>query len=236
MKICFLTREPAVCRMMAAQLAKEGVESTVCDDTMGFYEDVVQDNVTCDLFVCDFRLFQLSMYNFYEFMGSRPTVIPIVFYNDPHPDKDSRIMYWIAQNEQIYDRSNLDSLDSIFAKINDVIEDPAIKPYISLLQPPLPVAGMEDAGGSAGRQIDLRLFRKRNKLQPGLFKLFKIFYENQQQDLSLKELSRRMWGKANRSSTVYSYISRLRKCIEQDHLVRIDITRTAPGLYEMTVY
>ena len=236
MKICFLTKEPAVCRMIAARLKGDGVESSVCDDAMGFYNDIMNNTVASDLVVCDYRLFQLSMYNFCEFVSQRPTVTPFIFYNDPHPDKDSRIMYWIAQLEQVYNCANLDTFDAIFAKINDAIEDPSIKPYISLLQPPLPVPGSEADAGTAGRQIDLRLFRKRNSLQPGLFKLFKIFYENQMQELSLKELSRQMWGKTSKSNTVYSYISRLRKCIEQDHLVKIDITRTAPGLYEMVVY
>lgn len=236
MKICFLTREPAVCRMFAARLASNDIESTICDDVMGFYNDFSRDKINSDLIVCDFRLFQMSMYNFYEFLSSRPTVLPLIFYNDPHPDKDSRVMYWIAQNERLYKRHDLEGLSGIFEKLNEIIEDPAIKPYISLLQPPLPVPGTEYDSATAGRKVDLRLFRKRNNLAPGLFKLFKIFYENQMQELSLKELSKQMWGSANKQMTVYSYISRLRKCIEADPLVKIDIMRTAPGCYEMTVY
>lgn len=234
MKIRFLTRELGVCRLMAEKLIQDGEECVVEADSMGFYENLLSEDF--DLLVCDYRIFQLSIFNLYDFLKKRSIVIPLVFYNDPFPERESRVAYWIMQNERLYDCADLEYLIPIFEKLHRVIEDPAVHPYISLLQPPLPLPGEEESSGTAGRQIDLRLFRRRNKLQPGLFKLFQIFYENQQKELSLKELSRLMWGTSSKTSTVYSYISRLRKRIEKDYLVSIELLRTAPGRYEMTVY
>ena len=236
MKVYFLTHEVPVCRMMARRLADEGYECFVDDDAMGFYDNMLTNEIDYDMLVCDFRIFQMSVFNVYDFLQHRQTVLPVVFYNDPFPTPEQRVVYWIMQNERLYERPQLEYLIPVLEKLNDIIEDPSIHPYISLLQPPLPLPGRELEDGSAGRQIDVRLFRKRNRLQPGLFKLFKIFYDNQQHELSLKELSRRMWGTPSRSATVYSYISRLRRCIQNDDLVSIDIMRTAPGCYEMTVY
>ncbi len=236
MKVLFLSREPAVCRLMAKKLGRDEFECTVADDVMGFYNSVMDGNLDTDIVVCDFRIFQLSIFNVYEFLSKSTTIIPLIFYNDPFPDGNGRIMYWIAQNEQLYNAPCLESFIPLFEKINAVIEDPSVHPYISLLQPPLPLPGDEDEAGTAGRKIDVRLFRKRNRLQPGLYKLFQIFYENQMKELSLAELSLHMWGTRSKQNTVYSYISRLKKCIQSDCLVKIDILRTSTGYYEMTVY
>ncbi|MCR5723961.1 MAG: helix-turn-helix domain-containing protein [Treponema sp.] len=221
--------------MIASKLADDcNFECTIDDDVIGFCKLITSDDITMDLVVCDFRLIQLSIIDIYELLGRRSTVLPLIFYNDPYPDSSTRSMYWLSQNEKIYDRGNLEYLYPLFEKINAIIEDPGIHPYISLLQPPLPLPGETCEGG--GRQLDVRLFRKRNRLQPGLFKLFEVFYENQMHPLSLEELSVHLWGTATRTKTVYSYISRLRQCIAGDSFVKIDILRCAPGYYEMTVY
>ena len=203
---------------------------------MGVYDDLLNGSVDYDLLVCDFKALQMSIFNVYDFLQERSVILPIVFYNDPFPSREDRVAYWLMQNERLYDGESLRSLIPVLEKLNQIIESDDVHPYVSLLQPPLPTPGSEAEAAGGHRALDLRLFRKRNRLQPGLFKLFKIFYENQQQELSLKELSKRMWGTSSKGNTVYSYISRLRKCIKNDYLVRIDIERTAPGCYEMTVY
>ena len=106
-----------------------------------------------------------------------------------------------------------------------MIEEPAIRPHISLLRPPLP---LEKAGDCDGAGFDLNTFRIRSKMPPMIFTLFEYFYGN----LS-KEIRNRHLKDSIQTSSVYSYVSRLKKYIQSDTLSNFTIIRTSFGRYKM---
>lgn len=242
MKIVFLTKEPAVCKQIASRLpSSEYVYSISCDILL-FYDKILRQHMQFDLIVCDFRLFNHDVFNIYEFLSEKKVPMPVIYYNDPYPEKKDRVLYWMSQNEEEYARYDFDYLRPTFERLCDIIEDPSVHPYISLLQPPLPVSAEDFPDGVEYRAIDLPLLRRRNNLTPALFRLLECMYKRRNEELSVKEIERMMWGSSllrrnrSRRSSVYSYISRLRKSLVNDKLVKIEIVRTAIGFYRMIVY
>ena len=162
--------------------------------------------------------------------------MPVVFYNDPYPNAENRVGYWISQNERLYRGCEFHQFTSVFQSINIIIEDPAIRPHISLLRPPIPLCDMADNSFS-GEQFDLNWFRLRNKMPPAIFSLFEYFYGNLSKEVTIKAISRRMSAPYFKSSvqkaSVYSYVSRLKKYIKTDSPVKFNIIRTSYGCYKM---
>jgi hypothetical protein len=239
MKVAFLTREPDVCELIASRLPAGDCTCTVSDNSLLFYDELIHKKMEVDLLVCDFKMFQHEVFNIFDFLKEKKMSIPLIFYNDPFPENEGRSLYWLAQNQEQFSRYDLDYLRPVLDRIAEIVEDPSIRPYVSLLQPPLPVTVDKMSDGNPDRIIVLPLIRRRNRMTPSLYNLFEFMYKNREDDISIDEiekfLRRKKPGRGNRNS-VYSYISRLRKCLEKDKLVKIDIIRTDTGCYRMILY
>lgn len=235
MEVVFVTREPDLCSLFASKLGKSDMLCRIQSDFLSFFLQLQKDCIQSDLLVCDFCEFQHIMVDFQEHLKRLHKPLPVVFYNDPYPCAENRVSYWIGQNEHLYQNEEFHGLIPIFQLLNELIENPSIRPHISLLRPPLPLDG---AGESPERDsFDLNRFRIQNRMPPGIFALFEFFYGNLSKEISVKELSRRISGQSSRfavqRASVYSYVSRLKKYIRGDSASRFDIIRTSSGRYKM---
>ncbi len=235
MEIMFVTREPLACALIASRLADDTLRYTIKDNVLEFYLSLQSEKLTCDLLLLDFCHFQPLLGRMRETMRELKRSIPFVFYNDPYPDGSNRVVYWMQQNEALYEDQEFHQLAPVFTRLNGIIEDTAVRSHISLLCPPLPL-------GSTGRQgdtdeLDLEQFRARGKIPPALFSLFEYFYARISKEISLKELSRQIFGRGAydgmKRNCVYSYVSRLKKYMRADPLVHFDIIRSSQERYKM---
>ena len=237
MRVCFLTREPEVCRLMVKRLECKEWTFSIYLKSFELYESLRKNEIICDLVVCDYKMLELSIFDVYERIRELDRPVPLIFYNDPYPMKHERVAFWLSQNTYIFQGGEYHYLSDFFCALNDVIEDPAVHPYISLLQPPLPISVSCEFEGNDLREIDLKQFRLRNHLPPMLYRLFVALYEKRSQEVSVEELAKAVSvRRSHKASSMYSYISRLKRYIQQDSLVKIEIFRTDPGFYEMVVY
>lgn len=239
MKILFLTREIDVCTMIASKLSQSEYSCIVISDVLMFYDELLHKELVVDLIVCDYRFVEHEMFNIYQFLIERNKVVPLIFYNDPFPKDGERVLHWMIQNQNQYSRNDFEFLRPTFNKIAAIIEDPCVRPYISLIQPPLAISADDISDSQKNRAVDLKLLRRRDKMTPAIYSLFEFFYQHRDIDCSLCEIEKFMWHKNSRKikhGGVYSYISRLRKCLQKDSLVKFDILRTSTGSYRMIVY
>lgn len=234
MEILFVTREPLACALIASRLADDTLRCTIKDNVLEFYLGLQDEKLTCDLLALDFCQFQHLISPMRETLRQLKRSIPFVFYNDPYPDGSNRVVYWMHQNETLYEEQEFHRLAPVFTRLNGIIEDVAVRSHISLLCPPLPLAstGQDDTDA-----LDLEQFRARGKIPPALFSLFEYFYARISKEISLKELSRQIFGRGGydgmKRNCVYSYVSRLKKYIKADPLVHFDIIRSSLERYKM---
>ena len=237
MHVMFVTREPEVCQLIAARLSDAETKCTVYNDFLQFYLALQEETIQCDLLVLDFRQFQHMLCNVSDVFRRLKRPIPFIFYNDPYPDSSNRVMYWMQQNESLYENMEFHTFVPFFKTLNDIIEDPLVRPHISLLQPPVPVTFV--AKNTSSSEIDLVQFRVRSKMPPSLFSLFEFFYQNMCKEVSVKDISRQIFGSGFRSDVkrncVYSYVSRLKKYIKSDCQIHLDIIRSSQERYKMVL-
>lgn len=235
MNLCFITLEQDVCLRMIKQLTNKNCKCFIQEDFLQLCKDLEADICSFDMLLCDFRLNKTPSFNIYSIVKSKRGFLPVIFYNDPMPSDNDRVIYWLAQNEIAFNKNNIDYLIPELKRINEVLCSPLIKPYVSLLQPPLSLYSVP----GKSRVIDLNKLRNKSSMTPIIFKLFKYMYENVNKEISLKKLSKVISKKgfflcSNKQKTnVYSYISRLRKILKSEPSVGAYIVRTSPGYYEL---
>ena len=236
MEVAFVTREPELCALFAERLEHEGIDCRVQSDFLSFFLQLQNDSFVADLLVCDFCEFRHLMFDFFESLQKMKKHIPVIFYNDPYPCAENRVSYWISQNERLYADEEFHGYIPVFQILCDLIEDPSIRPHISLLRPPLPLCKSASPCDESS-SFDLNTFRIRSKMPPMIFTLFEYFYGNLSKEISIKDLSRKISGqhlKASlQKSSVYSYVSRLKKYIQSDSMSNFTIIRTSFGRYTM---
>ncbi|MBQ6780773.1 MAG: hypothetical protein IJP62_06030 [Treponema sp.] len=235
MKIIFVSREPELCAMLASRVENESIQCSIKNNFLEFLLLLKNDKIDCDLLVCDFCQVQHMLCSIADLLRRASQIIPVIFYNDPYPTKENRVVYWLSQNESLYTDREFHHLIPVFKTINAIIENPAVRPYISLLQPPLPVSGV--TMNSEEIEDPLLHFRIRNKIPPSLFSVFELFYRNICKELSIKEISKRIskgyFHSSLKRASVYSYVSRLKKYMQNDPLAQYDIIRSSFGRYKM---
>ncbi|WP_149553780.1 helix-turn-helix domain-containing protein [Treponema pectinovorum] len=240
MELCFLTKEKNVCRLIMDRLESKDCHCYMQDDWIYLYKSLQSYKCSIDMIICDFQVMGCAYFNLFEVIAEMGKKIPVIYYNDPLPSDEERIEHWISQNELCYSSKFESVYLDILNSLNKIVSDPSIKRHIALMQPAVPVGFKTLKQGTHCREIDLNQFRIRNSLSPSLFRLFVFMYKNRSKELSIKRIERAVFGGKfdffDRKSSVYSYISRLRKSIENDSFVKIDIIRCDKGSYQMILY
>ena len=240
MLFCFLADDHSVCKMIIQRLTEKGHIGFIQDDWVDLRRNLFTSRRQIDIIICDFSYAANHVIDIFEIIKEAQKQIPVIFYNDPTPSDSERAAHWLAINQFAYGQDMNESIINEFENFNKIITDPKIRRHIPLLQHNKPVEPYIEESELNSSEIDLNAFRRRNRLTPALFRVFKFMYENRKKELSIKDIAKGSLDKSdkcgNRASTVYSYISRLRKTIENDNFARVDIVRTAKGSYEMLLY
>lgn len=240
MELCFITTEKNVCRLIMDRMETKDRRCYLQNDWICLYKTLQSYKCSIDMIICDFQIMGSAYFNLFEVIAEMGKKIPIVYYNDPLPKDEERVEHWIAQNEVCYSSKLPSNCIDVLSELNKAVTDPTIRRHISLMQPAVPVGFKQSKQGTVCREIDLQQFRIRNSLSPTLFRLFVFMYKNRSKALSLKKIKKAIFGGKfdfySRKSTVYSYISRLKKVIVSDTCIKIDIIRCGKGFYEMIVY
>lgn len=241
MNVLFVTREPDACRLIASYLADDKIECEVQDDFLEFYIALQEGRLQYDVLALDFRQFQHMLCSVSDTFRALKHPVPFVFYNDPYPDHANRAVYWLQQNESLYEDREFHQLIPLFKRLNEVIEHPQVRPYISLLQPPrsLSAETSSAASTSVSAEIAMTNFRVRSKIPPALFSLFEYFYENRSKEISARDIAKQLFGAGFytdiRRNCVYSYVSRLKKYMHADEMLHVDIIRSSQERYKMVM-
>ncbi len=233
MWIYFFTKQSEICNIIAKRLNEEKIQTLVFDNLDIFFQLMYSKKKLPDLFVFDYRVFQHDIFNVYRYMENIQRLAPLIFYNDPYPDPKIRVNYWLYQCSLHIKNTDCTALEQPFTIIAKTISSPSLNPYISIIQQPLPFPAAEFQQEEfesvpEKKEINIYEFRKREKIQPSVFRLLKYLYERRNTYISIEELEKNILGKdqiAKRGS-VYSYISRLRSYMKRESSIRMDIIQS----------
>lgn len=248
MLIYFFSNQVDVCEKIAQQLETAGHLSVIVSKREVFYDYIHSNEKLPDLFVLDFSLFMHNLINIFVYLKQINRVTPIIFYNDPFPEDKSRKYYWEFLWHNHFPNMNLEYLENVIDIIANTINSPELKPYVSLIQKPIPIPQKSSATTSIDteekehetdlEQQDLKVvnmnkktvniyeFRHKKNI-PGLpFRILEYLYEHLETDVPMQDLVDIFDSKnKEKTSNITVYISRLRTYLkpEPGDEVRFDI-------------
>lgn len=197
MKVFIFSRQREIAQVITDHLSDKGHLCFSFYKLENLREIIEKTDNWPDLLVLDYLTFNHAMFDIYHFFERHKYHIPIVYYNEPCLIADTRTDHWLIQinyKQNYYLKLDLETLRPVLAELEELIEAPEFKPYVSLLQEPkpLPKTLIHD-------QLTLRYikenendciydFRNNIKLQPSLFYLLEILQRNKSQPMSLSEI------------------------------------------------
>ena len=179
-----------------------------------------------ELVLMDCRFFQMDLYNPYMYMAKRARPVPLVIYNDPYPQPENRVAYWIVKNRYylsaLLKEDALDNIKNILDIIQGALMTEEIGPYVSVVCPAKKYLTAEGTYVA----FDPEKFRKKHFIMPSRFKLFEYLYANIEQVVSEEDICMHLWNTYNDNvrKNLYTYIHDLRQIFlkETDLIFRID--------------
>ncbi|QTQ16642.1 helix-turn-helix domain-containing protein [Treponema parvum] len=230
MLIYFFTNQPKVCEKIADKLESAGYQTIVLENQKMFFHLLNSNDEKPSLFVMDYSMFQHDVLNIYRYMKEKKRIVPLIFYNDPYPDETVRARFWMYQCRTHFKDLDISPLKDAFYIIAQAVDSKELKPYIPLIQKPLPFHDKEiDNKMQSPPQktdgINIYELRKKMKMPPSVFHLFEFLYERMGIFVSIDELQHTVLlnGKTACPGSVTSYISRLRACLNRCKNCRMDI-------------
>lgn len=219
MNIVCYSKDGEECRRIVSVLEGQNHKCTVFTDEVKFLFSLAEQGVNWDVLVLDFQSIPHYSFNIFNHLNRSGFIIPVVFYNDPLSPVTDKASYWLRINENMYFSKYFDKYFSVFNLIEKALSC---------------FASCEKASDS--QPLNLELMRQKSGFTPKMFRLFKFFYKKRGRQLSVKELSDFLFEKKEIScESIYTYISRLRKILLKEKLVKIDIVRTAFASYQMII-
>ena len=193
-----------------------------------------------DLLILDYTTFNHDLFNIRNYFNDLKIEMAVIFYNDPCLTKSSRSSHWLSQikllqNLKIEDYSDYEAL---FLQLQELIEDPHIRPYIKLMEDPLPIPEVLKKKTLTLDNIkenlkdSIECFRDKVKLPNNLYYLLKIFRNNNFYPMSLQEIQKIYNDDKKQISetSLKVLISKLRGEIEKDPSCKFRISNER-GLY-----
>lgn len=243
MTVYFFTKQIAVCEKIVDKITKTGI-CAIPHYGQKFFFHILHNNVTLpDLFVMDYTMFQHDMLNIYRYMRELNVIVPLIFYNDPYPSDGERVTYWLFQLARHFTELEISpELKELLYAIQNAVESPAIKPYIPLIQEPLPF-GEADICSQVEKtpvlpyNINIYELRKKVKMPPTIFNLFIKFINRYNTYISRNELKDvlLMHDRVAADRSVCVYVSRLRYYLKKIKKYNIEILNSAAG-YKLIIY
>lgn len=242
MMIFILAKEDQVniCEHLASLIRESFRPVTVFTDIEKFWTAIhIAEPNEIEYVMIDCRTFQIDLFNPYEMMKKTGNPVPIVVFNDPYPDSDSRAAFWSRKNKDYFvpeymDVSRVDQLQHAFIVLQSHLRNPKLNKFFAVVRNAEPFLSKEERL----LIIDTEDFRRKNKLSPARFNLFMKFYENLNSSFTEKELCSLFWDdfSERRIQTLYTYIHDLRIACRKEKQVTIIIERQCKGCYCMRIF
>ncbi|MCR5080823.1 MAG: helix-turn-helix domain-containing protein [Treponema sp.] len=242
MMIFILTKKDQVniCEHLASLIRESFRPVTVFTDAEEFWTAIqLAKPGEVEYVMIDCRTFMIDLFNPYEMMKKTDNPVPIVVYNDPYPDSDSRAAFWLRKNKDYFvpkfmDVSRVDQLQHAFVVLQAHLRNQKLNKFFAVARDFEPFLSKEEQL----LLIDTEDFRRKNKLSPARFKLFMKFYENLNVSFSEEDLCSLFWDdfSQKRVQTLYTYIHDLRIACKREEQVTILIERQCKGCYCMRIF
>lgn len=224
MVIYFITKQPEICHIIAHRLPEHNC--FIFSDTNIFYQTLTNLKEYPDLLLADYTLYNHELYNVYNHINSHYVNLPFIFYNDPCPLIDDRALHWylmLKYTKRRYSSLNPDNYKDLFKKLQEIILDPQLRPYINLMQEtkPLPpdFAVTHLYHPCDSEELYRTLMRQKTEinLSENLFFLLEVLYRRMFTFSSLEDLQK-VYESENREIKINSLkveISQLRTALEK---------------------
>lgn len=199
---------------------------------------LISETVRADVLLLDYDLYHGFAGLFFEMLRSGDLEIPILLVG--HGRTSDRVQGWLCENELHYDTQTMHRVIPLLQKINEALESGGMDDlFLSADGDEMRACSFERARLQASPQKmnPIEQLRRKTDLPPSSYNLLKFMYKNRRREISIEEIETHIQieggSDAARKNTAYSYISRLRKCIEKSPRCEMEIIRTRKGFYRL---
>lgn len=242
MVIYFLTTQSDACKLITSRLEQHGHFCTIFTGHADFFSAVLSSPEKPDLLACDYFSFSSKFFNPYEVLTDIKVQIPYFTYNEPFPDENSRCSWWLKEIQNAPFHTAPSEYRSFFEQLQEILSCNEIKVHIRGITPPLPLN--EDAvilpdkkcsdkkiNDKESETLFLHSFRRRQKISRMVFSLFCFLFANQQEIVTMNEISDALTIDSSRPSvnSIRVSLSKLRQHLEEDDIVNMEIVREGTG-------
>jgi len=227
MKVFIYSKQREIAQVIADHLSDKGHLCFSFYKLENIREVIEKTDSKPNLLIIDYTAFNHAMYDIYRQFERHKYHVPIVYYNEPCLVMPTRTEHWLVQinyKQNYYLKLDLEQYRPILTDLEELIEAPEFKPYVSLLQEPkpLPKSLVHD-------QLTLNYIRENEndciyefkykiKLSPSLFYLLSILQQNKSEPMSLEDILLK-YKKDKKQMTLASLkvqMSRLRSKIREN--------------------
>lgn len=235
MLIFFFIPETYIAQVISCACEKMGNTCVTFYDLNELRKGIKKIPQSPDLIVCEYTAFNHVTFNVYMYMKKRKLNYPLIFYNDPFPEKNKRATYWESTMKTIHGEFfHADKYRTLLSLIEATVESERLMPFIPLLQTPLTTPKKQT------KKIPFAILPKSNNLEflklhlqlsGNMLKIFELLYENRNKHLGMTEIK----SKLNKikhpieTQTIYTLIMKLRKKINAQNTINADIINTPIG-------
>ena len=219
MKVIFAGGDRNSVRLISGGVKRCGDEHVFFSGVRDFLADFDSCARDADILVFDYRLAWSCEVRLFGKLRADSRSVPFVFYNDPFAFGRNRVLYWVHRNENFFGRHTFDYLIPFLTSLDGVLNERGVRSALCA-----------DEFVVEERACRVATLDGRGPLPPALSKIFAHFCRNAGREVSVREL-RGLDGDLSSESTVYSYISRLRKIMRSEN--RFRIVRTGKGRYAL---
>ena len=219
-------RSEGLFKILFDKISQKSDSYFFCKNGLSLLNELLLSKSVVDLIILEWEPYRTFADVIFNVLESRNMKIPLILIGKKESNCDKRLSDWISLNELKYDMQLPELFYQILERISSVID---LLDMRDDDEAPVPLK-------SPGKNA-IEFFATRNPLSPALVKLFTYMYKNRLREVSLSEIASFMKIQGTDATAVknatYSYISRLRKCIEKTYSCGVKVTRTRSGYYKL---
>ena len=208
--------------ILYGRIGEEGDSIRYCENSLILLRELVLDECSADMIFLEYEENKGFSDLIFNLLDSKNLKIPLILLCDYAKSEKERVNFWLSENEFKYDSPFLHPLIPIFRKISAAMECDDLKYFYS---------------NNDEKDSLLEKIRQTNKLPPVAYNLLSFLYKNNDRDISIREIEKKLHISAEsekiRKNVVYAYLSKLRKCFEEIPRCTMELVRTRKGFYRL---
>lgn len=205
-------------RKLQDKMNLTGYETKLFDNDSQFFERIMNKSDLPDLIVYDYLFFNHNIFNIYDYMKMKGTIIPLVFFNEPTLHYESSHFFWKNVMDLIYTKKYFqwEKYSAPLKILSDIIDE------------------NRNSTSSETKPFTSEITIKEKfitELKGNNLILFNVLNENINKTVQMEEL--RSLLKKNdlpcKETTIFCLISRLRKTMEKNNCHNFEILKNQSG-------